>query len=331
MKRSILLVAMFSVAAFGFGVAQAVSTSTSVRGNNLSCSLNGAARGNCPTSLAVPDGQTLTAVAAANPTTTTTSSTTTTSFTNTSISTTSSSTSTGPVGRWQPPQRLRWYWQLSSVPTTPKANIDATDFDGFDGTASNVAAYHAAGQKAICYIDAGTFEPGRADSSQFPASLKGNGVSGWQGEYWLDVRPSGPNYSTLKSIMLARYQMCKNKGFDAVEPDNVDSWDGNNPGFSTTSADQLAYNEWTANTVHSLGMAVFQKNDPNQASALVGYYDGVMSEQAYQYGDDYSAYEAAGKPHLDAEYSSQSCHAPPTVMQARFDLNLNGGTFAPCW
>jgi hypothetical protein len=211
-----------------------------------------------------------------------------------------------------------------------KANIDATDMDGFDNMAATVASFHAAGQKAICYIDVGTWENWRSDAGSFPAALLGNG-NGWPGEKWLDVRPSGPDYSTLQSIMDKRFAMCQSKGFDAVEPDNMDSWDGNNPGFPTTAADQAAYNEWVAQDVHRHGMAVFQKNDPNQASTLQPYFDGVISEQAVQYGDDYSAYENAGKPHLDAEYQSEPCSSAPTVMQAQFSVNLDGSVFKPCW
>ena len=261
--------------------------------------------------------------------TSTTSSTTTTSTTpTTTTSTTSTSSTTSSAGQWAPPQNLHWYWQLQG--TVPiKANIDVTDMDGFDNTAATVANFHAAGQKAICYIDVGTSENWRSDYSQFPAGLKGNS-NGWPGENWLDVRPTGPYYSTLQAIMTARFQMCQQKGFDAVEPDNMDSWD-NNPGFPTTAADQAAYNEWIANTVHALGMAVFQKNDPNQSSTLQPYFDGVISEQAFQYGDTYTPYETAKKPHLDAEYSAQTCHSPPTVMQAQFSVNLDGSVFKPCW
>ena len=65
--------------------------------------------------------------------------------------------------------------------------------------------------------------------------------------------------------MTARLQMCAQKGFDAVEPDNMDGYE-NSTGFSISAAAQLAYNQWIAQEAHALGMAVFQKNDPDQAS-----------------------------------------------------------------
>ena len=78
--------------------------------------------------------------------------------------------------------------------------------------------------------------------------------------------------------MTARFRMCRTKGFDAVEPDNLDGWE-NRTGFPLTAREQLVYDEWVARTVHSLGMAVFQKGDPEQAAKLEPYFDGALDEQ----------------------------------------------------
>ena len=59
---------------------------------------------------------------------------------------------------------------------------------------------------------------------------------------------------------------CAQKGFDAVEPDNIEAF-SNKSGFPVTAAQQLAYNLWVAETVHGLGMAVLQKNDGEQTRA----------------------------------------------------------------
>src|SRR5450759_2963373 len=172
---------------------------------------------------------------------------------------------------WVPPQRLTWYWQLQGSPKVEP--VQATDFDGFDNSAATVASFHALGQRAICYINAGTWENWRSDAGGFPSSVLGSS-NGWPGERWLDVR----QLSVLEPIMAARFQMCAQKGFDAVEPDNIDGW-GNSTGFPITAGQQLTYDEWVANDVHSLGMAVFQKNDPEQASQLEPYFDGALDEQ----------------------------------------------------
>ena len=56
--------------------------------------------------------------------------------------------------------------------------------------------------------------------------------------------------------------------------------------------------------MHSLGMAVLQKNDPQQTPELESYFDGALSEQCNQYKEceDFAPYIAAGKPVLNAEY-----------------------------
>jgi hypothetical protein len=123
--------------------------------------------------------------------------------------------------------------------------------------------------------------------------------------------------------------MCQTKGFDAVEPDNEDGWE-NSTGFSISGAQQQTYNSWIASDVHAHGMAAFGKNDPEQASQSVAYNDGQIEEQDVQYGDDVSPYLNAGKPVLDAEYRSEPCSSNGQ-MQARFNLNLTGATYVPCW
>lgn len=240
---------------------------------------------------------------------------------------------------WKPPKQLTWYWQLQGTVnnTFPAA---AYDIDGFDNSATEVASLHAAGKKAICYIDVGTWENWRSDASQFPASVLGSN-NGWPGEKWLDVR----QLSVLEPIMHARFQMCQQKGFDAVEADNIDGWE-NSTGFSISANNQLTYNEWFAQDVHALGMAIFQKNDPEQvSSALPGgqpfntYFDGALDEQCNEYSEcsSYQPYLTAGKPVLNAEYKSSlypgfcSADNAAGIMGALFALNLDASTYKTCW
>lgn len=62
--------------------------------------------------------------------------------------------------------------------------MQATDIDGFDTSAATVAAFHARGQRLICYVDVGTTESWRADNASFPASVLGSS-NGCPGERWL--------------------------------------------------------------------------------------------------------------------------------------------------
>ena len=232
---------------------------------------------------------------------------------------------------WKPAPNTTFYWDLTNAPPDNTKNVGAYDIDGWNNTTAEVTTLHALGIKVVCYMDAGTYEPGRPDSSAFPANLQGNAVSGWPGEYWLDVRPSGPNYVTLQSIMLARFQVCKQKGFDAVEPDNMDSYQ-NDPGFPTTAQDQLSYNEWIAQTVHSLGMAVFQKNDLDQIPTLVTYFDGILDEECNKYSEcsTLAPYTQAKKPVWNAEYSEDG-EATSAFCPADVSAGIIGALFRSIW
>jgi len=234
-------------------------------------------------------------------------------------------------GWWTPPPELTWYWQLQGAVQTGEP-VAAYDIDGFENSAAAVAQLHAEGRRVICYIDVGTAEKFRPDYHAFPASVLGHS-NGWPGERWLDIRA----LEVIEPIMAARLQMCAEKGFDAVEPDNIEAF-SNKSGFPITAQDQLTFNEWVAHEVHSLGMAVLQKNDGEQTPTLEPYFDGALSEQCNQYREcaDFDPYLQSGKPVLNAEYKlkpSRFCDADAAagIMGARFNLALNGRRYQPCW
>ena len=231
---------------------------------------------------------------------------------------------------WVPPAHLSWYWQLEGrVRSEP---VQASDIDGFDNPAAEVARLHARGQHVICYIDVGTWERWRSDAARFPASVRGKG-NGWPGERWLDVR----RLSVLEPIMRARFRMCARKGFDAVEPDNMDGFE-NPTGFAISAGRQLTYDRWVAREVHRLGMAVLEKNDPEQAARLEPSFDGALDEQCNQYREcgSFRPYLRAGKPVLNAEYQRSlypgfcANDRRLGISGALYALQLDGTRFEPC-
>lgn len=235
------------------------------------------------------------------------------------------------AGWWAPPQHLTWFWQLQGRIDNGHA-VAAYDVDGFETEASEVAALHAEGKHAICYIDVGTAESFRPDYGEFPKAVLGRS-NGWPGEKWLDIR----RLDVLEPIMQKRFQMCREKGFDAVEPDNIEAF-SNRSGFPITAGQQLEYDLWIAGAVHSLGMAVLQKNDGEQSVEQEPYFDGALSEQCNQYREcaSFRPYLEAGKPVLNAEYGQKTakfCSADEVagMMGARFAKSLNGKKFEACW
>ncbi|WP_433547994.1 endo alpha-1,4 polygalactosaminidase [Streptomyces sp. CA-294286] len=181
---------------------------------------------------------------------------------------------TGP--RWQPRPGPAWQWQLSGE-LDLSVDVPVYDVDGHTTSAEKVAALHAKGRKVICYLSTGAWEEFRPDADRFPQEVLGRS-NGWEGERWLDIRRT----DVLEPLMAARMDMCREKGFDAVEPDNMDGYD-NRTGFPLTAADQLRYNRLIARLAHDRGMAVGLKNDLDQIPELVGDFDFAVNEQCAEY------------------------------------------------
>ena len=199
---------------------------------------------------------------------------------------------------WHPTAGLTWQWQL-----TGKLNLDlhtnVIDID-LDVGKSVVDHYHSQGTKVICYISVGSYENWRTDADLFPDEVLGKDYEGWSGEKWLDIR----RIDLLAPIMLARLDECAAKGFDAVEPDNMQIWD-NDTGFPLTYEDQLRFALWLAEESHKRGLAIGQKNAPDQTKDLVDIFDFAITEDAFYYdwAEEMKPYIDAGKPVFAAEYT----------------------------
>jgi len=199
---------------------------------------------------------------------------------------------------WRPAAGLTWQWNL-----TGKLDMDLlTDVIDVDLEVgkSVVDYYHSIGTKVICYINVGSYENWRADAEKFPREVLGKDYEGWSGEKWLDIR----RIDLLAPIMLARLDLCQAKGFDGVEPDNMEVWT-NDTGFPLTYEDQLKYAIWLADEAHKRGLAIGQKNAPDQTMDLVDLYDFAITEDAfyYKWAEDMLPYIKAGKPVFAAEYT----------------------------
>ncbi|MGC5342334.1 endo alpha-1,4 polygalactosaminidase [Streptomyces sp. DT171] len=202
------------------------------------------------------------------------------------------------AGRWQPRPGTAWQWQLNTR-VDPSVDVPVYDIDGFENTAADVARLHRDGRKVICYINVGAWESFRPDSGAFPASVQG-GTNGWEGERWLDIR----RVDVLEPLMAKRFDMCRAKGFDAVEPDLVEGY-SNDTGFPLTAAHQLTYNRMIARLAHDRGMSVGLKNDLPQIPALVGVFDFAVNEECAEYDecDRYRPFVNARKAVFHVEYT----------------------------
>lgn len=232
-------------------------------------------------------------------TSSTVAATTTTSAVPTTTTVPAATTTTPTSGRWRPAPGTTWQWQLTG-PIDSSVDVQMYDVDLFDVPASTVAALQAQGRRVVCYFSAGAWEDWRPDAGRFPADVLGES-NGWPGERWLDIR----RLDALAPIMRARLDLCASKGFDGVEPDNIDGF-SNDTGFALTAADQLAYNRFLADEAHARGLSIGLKNDVEQAAELEPWFDWALNEQCYQYGEcaALSVFIRNGKAVFHVEYDT---------------------------
>lgn len=231
--------------------------------------------------------------------------------------------------RWAPkPTTAPWQWQLQGkLDLSVRAGV--YEVDGFETPRRAVAALHRRGRRAICYLSVGSWESYRPDSGRFPRRVLGKRYDGYPDERWLDIRRIG----ALAPVLRHRFDLCRRKGFDAVEPDNVAGYE-NRTGFPLTGRDQLRFNRWVAREVRRRGMSVALKNDPEQVRRLVGAFDFAVVEEcfAYEECDRYLPFVRAGKAVFSAEYETPLAEFCPEARRLRFSaIRKSYDLFASPW
>jgi hypothetical protein len=208
---------------------------------------------------------------------------------------------------WYPPhldargKPMRWDWQIGRVTPlqrTGKRAVDIYDIDGFLTTKAQVRAIHTSWQastlphpKAICYLDL-AWEDYRPDASpsprgrSFPAAALGKIYYGYPQERWVDFR----QLDALKPMLDQRIAMCARKGFDAVELDDIDSFDPpSTTGFHLTPGDAQNFLAYAFNQIHRDGMTGLWKNSPYLSWWGRHYADGAIVEECYVYGQCFAS------------------------------------------
>ncbi|WP_425245513.1 endo alpha-1,4 polygalactosaminidase [Streptomyces sp. NEAU-NA10] len=222
------------------------------------------------------------------------------------------------TARWQPRPGTAWQWQLDGRVDPTAADVPVYDIDGFENSAADVARLHRDGRKVICYVNVGAWEDFRPDKNAFPPSVLGR-PNGWAGERWLDIR----RISVLRPIMERRFDMCRDKGFDAVEPDLVEGYD-NDTGFPLTARDQLRYNRMIAGLAHERGLSVGLKNDLPQIPQLLADFDFAVDEECAQYHEcgRLTPFIEAGKAVFHVEYTGSTAAFCPDSRRLKLSSML---------
>ncbi len=206
-----------------------------------------------------------------------------------------------PAGWWQPVPGAKWQIQYEGQLELIEG-VEVYDLDLFETDISTIDQLHAQGAKVICYFSAGTLEDWAPDFEQFPPKLIGKEYSDWPGETWLDIS----QLDLLLPVLEARIELCRQKGFDAIDPDNLDAWQ-NDTGFELTRDDALAFAKALAALAHENGLAVGLKNNPDLLASLVDLFDFMVVEEAFEQGwsEELLPFLTTGKAVFAVEYTRQ--------------------------
>ncbi|UAJ78148.1 endo alpha-1,4 polygalactosaminidase [Leifsonia sp. ZF2019] len=203
-----------------------------------------------------------------------------------------------------PPVNAQFDYQIGG-PYTPAASVGIVDRDH---TAAPVA-----GKYNICYVNAFQTQPddtttwAGANDDLILRNAKGVKVGDpeWN-EYLLDTSTAAKR-TRIAAIVNGWIDECATKGFQAVEPDNLDSWTRSKSGGKQLLTKQNNVNLATllAAHAHQKGLAIAQKNTTELGSAgknTVGF-DFAIAEEC-QYNTECDAYTSVyGNNVIEIEYT----------------------------
>ncbi|KAL4929712.1 endo alpha-1,4 polygalactosaminidase [Aspergillus undulatus] len=203
---------------------------------------------------------------------------------------------------WQPTIGATWQIILhGAVPASSLSNPTASiyDIDVFENPTSTITSLHNAGRRVICYFSAGTREDWREDADQFDDADLGSDLDDWDGEKWVDLRSEN-----VRSIMRKRLDIAKQKGCDAVDPDNVDAYGNEEGGLGLTEDDTVDFMNWLAGEAHARGLAIGLKNAGAIIPRVLENMQFSVNEQCSVYDecDVYMPFVDAGKAVFQIEY-----------------------------
>jgi hypothetical protein len=201
---------------------------------------------------------------------------------------------------WLPEQN-----QLFDIQFTTPFNlvrpVGILELDLFDTSPEQIKALKARNVRTVCYINAGAWEGWRADARDYPQGLIGRAYAGWPRERWVDIRQR----KELGEILGRRLDLCKAKGFDAVDFDNVDGY-ANQTGFPLNAKDQITFNRWLAGEARKRGLAVALRNGFELVPELVQDFDFAVAESCFSTNEceALKPFREADKPVFVVEYTN---------------------------
>lgn len=185
---------------------------------------------------------------------------------------------------------------------TPPSGVTIVERDSTDRPAP--------GTYGICYVNGFQTQPEAADAwlDDHPSAVlrddDGDPVSdpGWPDEMLLDTSTAAKRAEIVR-VLTASVARCADRGFDAVEFDNLDSWTRSHGAL--TRADNLALAAALVRVGHEHGLAVGQKNTPQLGASgrKTTGFDFVVAEECAHYRECSAYTKAYGAHVIDVEYA----------------------------
>lgn len=200
-----------------------------------------------------------------------------------------------------PPVNGRFDYQLGGA-YRPASSVTIVDRDR--------SAAPIPGTYSICYVNAFQTQPGEASfwTGSHPDLLLKNARGAyvidpnWPDEYILDTSTAARR-TRIAGIVNSWIDGCAAKGFQAIEPDNLDTWTRSVK--LLTKADNVALATLLATHAHTKGLAIAQKNAAGlgrAGKADVGF-DFAIAEECQVYAECGAYTGPYGNHVIEIEYS----------------------------
>lgn len=212
-----------------------------------------------------------------------------------------------------PPLAAAWDYQIGGA-YTPPSGVKIVSRDNADPAAS--------GQYNICYINAFQVNPGLDDEWSGDLLLRdANGDKvvdpDWR-ETLLDIRTADKRTRVAAKIG-GIIDSCASKGFQAVEPDNYDSYSRSKNLIGTDQAQD--YIKLLSAHAHAKGLAIAQKNTPDLAGdRSANGLDFALVEECGYYTECAAYAGPFGNRVVDVEYTNSGLSKACASWQGKISI-----------
>ena len=175
------------------------------------------------------------------------------------------------------------------------------DLDVLDNSENLIKNLKQKNKFLIWYINAGAIENYRDDYKNFPKKVIWKTYPGWEDERFLDIK----NYKKFSSFFIKYLDLAKQKWFDAIEFDNIDTYDNfKETWFEISKQDEINFLNFLEKETHKRWLKIFQKNAPELTKNLVKKFDWAIVEDWFAENtiNNFLEYKKNWKKIFDIEY-----------------------------